>query len=46
MADQWTMQAGVYMIYESSEIDNTALSGGGKENLWVTQMSVFFSSLL
>ena len=27
MADQWTRQAGVYMIYESSEIDDTALTG-------------------
>jgi len=33
MADQWTRQAGVYMIYGSSEIDDTALTGGGKENL-------------
>jgi len=45
MADQWTRQAGVYMIYESSEIDDAAL-GGGRENLWVTQVSGFVSSLL
>ena len=46
MADQWTRQAGVYMIYGSSEIDDTAFIGGGRENLWVTKMSVFISSLL
>jgi hypothetical protein len=45
MADQWTRQAWVYLFYESSEIDDTALSGG-RENLWVTQMSGFVSSLL
>jgi len=45
MADQWTRQAGVYMFYGSSEIGDTAL-GGGRENLWATQMSVFVNSLL
>jgi hypothetical protein len=34
-----------YMVYESSEIDETAL-GGGRENLWVAQMSGSVSSLL
>jgi hypothetical protein len=33
------------MIYESSETDDTEL-GGGRENLWVTQMSGIISSLL
>jgi len=46
MADQWTRQAGVYMFYGSSEIGDIALSGGSRENLWATQMSVFVNSLL